>query len=137
MQPGGVDSLTLANERIATAMVQGSQRFDWVHRRLDNGSDFHAEVLLSAMQLEGKTVLQAVVRDIGARKQAEADLRLARQLLDSIVENMPAMVFLKRASDLFDQRVDLIHYAFIGRTHTFGWPAVATLYNDFFADLVQ
>ena len=70
-QPNGMDSLVLANEYIATAMKNGSHRFDWVHRRADNGKDFPAEVLLSAMELDGKPVLQATVRDITERKQNE------------------------------------------------------------------
>jgi diguanylate cyclase (GGDEF)-like protein len=52
-------------------MKNGSHRFDWVHRRADNGKDFPAEVLLSAMELDGKPVLQATVRDITERKQNE------------------------------------------------------------------
>jgi len=73
-QPGGVDSHTLANLRIATAFEQGSNRFDWMHRRGD-GNDFPAEVLLNSLEMGGRNVLQAVVRDISARKQAERDLR--------------------------------------------------------------
>ena len=69
-QPCGTDSMTLASQRIATAMKEGSNRFDWAHKRI-NGTDFPAEVLLNAMELDGKKVLQAVVRDITERKQAE------------------------------------------------------------------
>ncbi len=42
----------------------------------------------------------AVMRDITERKHAEKELREKTQLLDSIVENIPNMIFLKRASDL-------------------------------------
>jgi diguanylate cyclase (GGDEF)-like protein/PAS domain S-box-containing protein len=70
-QPCGTDSLVLANEHIATALKIGSHRFEWVHRRADNGKDFPAEVLLNAMELDGKPVLQATVRDITERKQNE------------------------------------------------------------------
>ncbi len=70
-QPDGKDSLALANEHIATAMEKGSDRFEWVHRRADNGKDFPVEVLLSAMELDGRPVLQATVRDITERKQNE------------------------------------------------------------------
>jgi two-component system sensor histidine kinase/response regulator len=38
--------------------------------------------------------------DITERKQAEEDSRAANRLLDSIVENIPNMIFLKRADDL-------------------------------------
>ena len=41
-----------------------------------------------------------VLQDITARKRAEEKLRTTSQLLDSIVENIPNMIFLKRASDL-------------------------------------
>ncbi len=73
-QPCGTDSLTLANERIATAATTGSDRFEWLYKRCDTGETFIAEVLLNAMELDGKSVLQAAVRDITKRKQAEAEL---------------------------------------------------------------
>jgi diguanylate cyclase (GGDEF)-like protein/PAS domain S-box-containing protein len=73
-QPDGTDSLVLSNRHITKAMETGSDRFEWVHRRADNGSDFFAEVLLSAMELDGKPVLQATVRDISARKQSEQQI---------------------------------------------------------------
>ncbi|MGO9269485.1 MAG: PAS domain S-box protein, partial [Terriglobia bacterium] len=82
MQPCGTDSLTLANQRIATAMQKGSNHFEWVHKRTDTGETFPADVLLSAMELDGKSVLQAVVRDITERKRAEE----ATRFLASIVE---------------------------------------------------
>lgn len=48
------------------------------------------------------TVIGAVLvlQDITARKRAEEQIRTTSQLLDSIVENIPNMIFLKRASDL-------------------------------------
>ena len=69
-QADGRDSLEKANDMIAKAMEQGENFFEWTHRRT-NGEDFPAEVLLTSMQLDGKTVLEAVVRDITERKQAE------------------------------------------------------------------
>ncbi len=79
-QPGGVDSMTLAKERIATALEKGSNRFDWMHKRTD-GTVFPAEVLLNAMELGGRKVLQAVVRDITERKRAEERVREQTVLL--------------------------------------------------------
>ncbi len=73
-QPDGTDSLTLANERISAAMKEGWHRFEWMHRRL-NGEDFPAEVVLSAMKLEGRPVLQVLIRDISERKQAEEKIK--------------------------------------------------------------
>lgn len=77
IQPGGEDSERLANEHMATALKNGNHLFEWIHRRQD-GTEFPAEVLLTALELGGKPVLQATVRDISERKQAEA--RLAEQV---------------------------------------------------------
>ncbi len=73
-QPDGTDSMTLAQQRIVTATAQESLRFEWVHRRADTGAIFPAEVLLNAMQLDGRPVIQAVVRDITERARAAAEL---------------------------------------------------------------
>ncbi|MEA1950387.1 MAG: PAS domain-containing protein [Planctomycetota bacterium] len=73
-QPDGTDSLTLAKQRIATAMEQRTNLFEWVHQRTD-GTPFPAEVLLNSLEMSGKEVLQAVVRDISVRKHVEDSLR--------------------------------------------------------------
>ncbi len=82
-QPCGASSLVLSNQRIATAMKNGSLRFEWVHKRADIDENFSAEVLLSAMSLNGKPVLQATVRDISERKLAETELRIAATAFES------------------------------------------------------
>ena len=73
-QPCGNDSDHLARQQIEIAQRDGSNRFEWLHQRLDNGQAFPAEVLLNAMTIHGRNVLQAVVRDITERKQFELDL---------------------------------------------------------------
>jgi PAS domain S-box-containing protein len=86
-QPDGTDSRTLANRQIARAMEKGSCHFEWLHKRADTGAIFPADVLLSAMELDGKRVLQATVRDITERKRAEeriAKLNRARAILAGI-----------------------------------------------------
>ncbi|MFA5265903.1 MAG: PAS domain S-box protein, partial [Opitutaceae bacterium] len=73
-QPGGGDSRKLADERTEAAFSQGSQFFEWLHKRAD-GTPFFVEVLLSRIDLPEKPLLQAVVRDITERKRAEQALR--------------------------------------------------------------
>ena len=85
IQPCGVDSATLAHDKIATAMERGSNRFEWVHKRADNGRTFDAQVQLDAMELDGKTVLQATVHDITALKKNEQALIAYRDNLEGIV----------------------------------------------------
>ena len=71
-QPCGTDSMELANKQIAIAMEKGRNSFEWVHKRI-NGTDFPTKVLLNAIELNGKQVLQAVVCDITERKQNEQE----------------------------------------------------------------
>jgi PAS domain S-box-containing protein len=47
---------------------------------------------------------QAFARDISRRKEKEEELRRVTALLDSIVENVPAMIFVKGAKDLRFER---------------------------------
>ncbi len=82
-QPCGSSSLILVKQRIDTAMKKGGLRFEWMHKRADNGEIFPAEVLLSPMKLNGNPVLQSTVRDITERKQAETELRIAATAFES------------------------------------------------------
>jgi PAS domain S-box-containing protein len=78
-QPSGVSSALLVKQQNAIAMEKGSNRFEWVHRRVDTGENFDAEVLLNSMMLDGRPVLQASVRDITERKIAEETLKFAKE----------------------------------------------------------
>jgi PAS domain S-box-containing protein len=85
LQPNGEDSASLAREQIETALRSGNCRFDWRHRRLD-GSEFPAEVLLTSMDVGGTIGLQAVVRDITSRVQAQEALQQANEALECRVQ---------------------------------------------------
>jgi len=87
-QPCGTDSMELANRMIATAIEKGSHRFEWMHKRNDTGETFPAEVLLNAMELDGKPVIQAVVRDITERKKAAEALLKSEVKYRTIIENI-------------------------------------------------
>jgi PAS domain S-box-containing protein len=87
-QPCGAESMTLANERIKTAMKNGSNRFEWMYKRLDTDKPFLAEVLLNAMELDDRMVLQAVVRNINERKQAEKQLTEAKDEAEELNEHL-------------------------------------------------
>ncbi len=130
-QPDGTDSMTLANERIATAMKEGSLRFEWMHRRT-SGEDFPADIALTAMKLGGRRVLQALVRDITDRKRAEEELRESRDYLQDVTSSMWDAVFsvkmpertIEWASDSFG----LLGYdsqEYIGRTTEFVYPSTS------------
>ena len=52
-QPDGVDSMEAANNKIAQAFRNGSNKFEWMHRR-KNGEDFYADVLLTVCPAKGQ-----------------------------------------------------------------------------------
>jgi len=105
-QPDGVDSMTAASRRIGEAYSNGSARFEWTHRTL-TGRDFPCEVLLQKMTLDGREVLQAVVRDITERvrgremseKRTAQESALNRLLRESLTIDSPVGL-LERALDI-------------------------------------
>jgi PAS domain S-box-containing protein len=91
-QPCGAGSLALSSGRIETAKAQGWNRFEWVHKRLDNGRTFSAEVLLNVMNLGEQPFIQAVVRDISGRKKGETERAEREALHRSLLENLTSGV---------------------------------------------
>ncbi len=88
-QPDGTDSRAAADARIALAYRDGTARFEWTHRRSD-GADFDADVLLARIDLQDRSILQAVVRDITARKRVERELREVQEQLEQRVQRRTA-----------------------------------------------
>jgi len=82
MQPDGTPSSVKAQQMMAVAMETGSLFFEWTHKRAD-GNEFYATVLLTRMDLEGREILQATVRDISERKLAAEALRTAKEAAES------------------------------------------------------
>jgi len=87
MQPCGTDSMTLANSHISMALKAGSDHFEWMYKRM-NGEVFPAEVLLSALELDGHRVVQATVRDITKRKKAEQSVRKLSSAIEQSGESV-------------------------------------------------
>jgi PAS domain S-box-containing protein len=94
-QPCGADSVTLSNERMAAAMAEGSNRFEWIHKKIDTGKTFVADVLLNALELDGKAVLQAVVRDITESRLAQDQLALTISRYTTMINTVPAVMYVK------------------------------------------
>ncbi len=78
IQANGMKASDHAQQAIQQARSQGHAVMDWEGRRQD-GSVFTAEIALHAMQLEGKPVIQAIMRDVSERRAAEATKEAARE----------------------------------------------------------
>jgi PAS domain S-box-containing protein len=85
-QPDGRVSIEKAKEMIEMAVRDGSNVFEWMHKRL-NGEEFLATVQLTRIELAEKTILQATVRDITALKKAEEALRSSEEKFRAIFDN--------------------------------------------------
>jgi len=81
-QADGTPSRLAADARIAEALSKGSTIFEWLHQRSD-GEVFPAEVRLSALQLDGRRLLMATVRDITERRRSEDALNFKSALLQA------------------------------------------------------
>lgn len=80
LQPDGRKSTEKANEMIEIALEDGTNRFEWDHKK-SNGEVFPVEVLLTAISNEyNKEVIHVVWRDITVRKKAELNLVAALEM---------------------------------------------------------
>jgi diguanylate cyclase (GGDEF)-like protein/PAS domain S-box-containing protein len=74
---------------------------DYCNRAKDGSLYWVETTIVPNMSSDGKPFQYVAIRtDITARKKAEKKLRESQLLLNSIVEHIPVMVFVKRASDL-------------------------------------
>jgi PAS domain S-box-containing protein len=100
-QPDGTLSSVGTQQNMAIAMEKGSYFFEWKHKRMDGG-EFFATVLLTRVELQGRKILQATVRDITEQKAAEDALLESEKRLRLIAENMPVML------DAFDDKGNIV-----------------------------
>ena len=78
IQANGMTAHDHARQAILQARRTGHAVMEWMGRRLD-GSVFPAEIALHAMELEGRPVIQAIMRDVSEQRAAEAAKELARE----------------------------------------------------------
>jgi len=85
VQPDGEASLDKGVRLLAEVAQGGFPRFEWTHRRLDNGHPFVAEVMLGRSCAGGRTLVQCSLRDVTERRRIEAELTAYREHLEELV----------------------------------------------------
>lgn len=81
-QPSGESSQVLNRKMALCASADGNRRYDWRYLSF-RGRPFWAEVLLTSVALDHRSLFYAVIRDISARKLAERSLYLAAQVFEN------------------------------------------------------
>jgi PAS domain S-box-containing protein len=120
-QPDGQSSAVLSHQRIERALEVGHACFEWIHRRSD-GTEFPAEVFLTAFRYQGKRALQASVRDITARKQVDEELKNLNARLQADLEGrIAAEESLRRTTSYLDVYRKIVdHHAIVSETDAAG-----------------
>ncbi len=98
LQPDGQRSAVKAAQLINRALEVGSLHTEWLYQRVD-GQLFHADVLLTSLDIGGKGILQVTVRDISARIAADQalratseQLRQSERFIRTVTDSVPGMV---------------------------------------------
>jgi len=76
-------STTRAKSMIQLALNQGQHQFEWIHKRVDTNEAFVADILISTMLINGKTLFQSTIRNITAQKLATQQLQLSARVFSS------------------------------------------------------
>ena len=87
-------------ELVRTNMASGQERTGEVAMMHRDGSRVYVEAHGQTYEQDGEPMRLSAIRDVTERKQAEAQVRESRQLLYSVVEHLPGMLFLKDADTL-------------------------------------
>jgi len=103
---------TIIPERYREAHIMGLARFRQtgqggvLNKRIElpamrrDGTEMEMELTISPTKVRDEYVFIAFLRDITERKKMEAALKRTNYFLDTILENIPNMIFVKDARDL-------------------------------------
>ncbi len=85
-------------EREVRAQLEWGPGRSWQHTTAD-GRPIRVEVYTRALSHEGRSAALVAVIDVTERVRTERELHQTRAFLDTVVENIPAMLFVKEAKE--------------------------------------
>jgi PAS domain S-box-containing protein len=86
-------------EFIQSTVIQGSSTLEFSLKK-KNADVFPANVSSNSIQINGNKLLLCVMDEISELKEVERELREKNLFIDSIIENIPNMIFVKDAKEL-------------------------------------
>lgn len=92
-QPDGRESKEKTLEKIHLAMQGKPQFFEWRHNKY-NDNVFDAEVSLNRLEISGKILIQAIVRDITKHRQLEGKLKHSEEKYQTLVEHVNDIIYM-------------------------------------------
>ncbi len=100
------EHLEIPNEHVGGSVNSGAQRRRMAeqveaHGSRRDGSTFPAEIGIGRYEVDGEPHFTAVVRDITEQKEMEQALREERDLLQSLIDNIPDLVYFKDVESRF------------------------------------
>ncbi len=95
MQKEGENSKEEFSKWMSQLMQTGSAHFEWLHKKAHTQEVFPTEILLSKMELDGEVFVQALIRDITKRKNAEVVIKKVGEQRQVILDNAPGLIFCK------------------------------------------
>ena len=91
-QPDGVLSAEKSSELLQTVTGGAPRLFEWRHQRVD-GREFDVEISLNRLDVTGRDLLIAILRDMQERKAVVSALRESARLMTSIIDFLPDATF--------------------------------------------
>jgi PAS domain S-box-containing protein len=101
VQDGRLSS-EIVSEMMDIVMREGSVFFECIHKRIDN-TIFPADILFNYIEIGGEAFLQATVRDISERKEAEKNIQQLTKIYKTLSLCNRAIIYTKTPEELFEK----------------------------------
>ncbi len=92
-QPNSETSRSLTEKYFEIALQKGTHFFEWTYTKNDS-SDFECSIILSRIELEGKIILLASIRDISEFTKTKEALQTSDEIYRTLFERSDNAVFL-------------------------------------------
>ncbi|WP_202709536.1 sensor domain-containing protein [Sporosalibacterium faouarense] len=87
------DSIELGKKRIDQALINGYNRFEWIHKK-SNGCIFYSEVTITAKAINGERFLISIIKDISENKRLVSRIKESEEKYRVVFDNNKAIMLI-------------------------------------------